>query len=133
MSRIDQGSGAGAAAWSPRAHEEVGGLRRAITEHLQEAHLPAEVAPMMGEFLEKPALFGAPPPAGLQRLQPPPHAPPPGQIRDALTHARNALSAIDAASPQAAALREVVAILDEHLALKAELISRCASDAAKVG
>ncbi|RDV40064.1 hypothetical protein DV096_05765 [Bradymonadaceae bacterium TMQ3] len=133
MSRIDHGGHPGATAWSPRAHEEVGGLRRAITEHLQEAHLPAEVAPMMGEFLQKPALFGDRQPVGSQRLQPPPHAPPPGQLRDALTHARHTLAAIDTASPQAASLREVVAILDEHLTLKAELISRCASDAAKVG
>jgi len=130
MSRIDQGASSAATAWPAEAHEEVGGLRRAITEHLNEAHLAADVAPMMGEFLEQPALFGA---AGGSRLAPPPHSPDPGQLRDALFNARQALVALDDGGPQAPALRAVVQILDEHLTLKAELISRCAGDAARVG
>ncbi|RAL24912.1 hypothetical protein DL240_01505 [Lujinxingia litoralis] len=130
MSRIDQ-SGAPSTAWPEQAHEEVGQLRRAITEHLHEATLPAEVAAMMGEFLAQPALFA---PVNTTRLAAPSHTPDPGQLRGALLNARAQLSErAGLAGPEAPALQAVLQILDEHLELKAELIARCAGDVARVG
>lgn len=122
--------------WSPRAHSEVSGLRRAITADLGEPMVNSAAAPMMGELLTR--LEGFVTPRDVGDLRPP-----------QLSEKRSPLSQGDAAAALQSAcgalrdrvhsgaddpqtrrsLQAMVEVLEEHLSMKSEIVARCTSDA----
>ena len=121
-------------AWSPRAHEEIPELRRAITAQLGEPMIATEMAPMMGDLLTRLEGFSVPP--RVDALRGPEL--PVGEARitqaDAVAALHNAMGVVrervisGGESPQnAQALQAMVKVIEDHLTMKGEILARCAS------
>lgn len=118
-----------------RAHEEVSGLRTAITAHLDEPMVASVAAPMMGELLARLEGFASPTDVG--ELGPPD----PPQGREPMTQGEAAAALHDACGslrervlsggddPQTSqSLQAMVQVIENHLTMKGEVLARSASD-----
>lgn len=119
-----------------RAHEEVSGLRKAITAHLDEPMVASVAAPMMGELLARLEGFASPTDVGELRAPAPPEGREPmsqGEAAAALHDAcgsirERVLSGVD--DPQTSgSLQAMVEVIENHLTMKGEVLARSASDA----
>lgn len=124
--------------WSPRAHEEISGLRPAITAQMDEPMVASPMAPMMGELLAR--LEGFSTPRDVGELQPP--KPPPGEAPmshgDASAALHDACGALRERAltphgdPQTAqTLQSMVEVIENHLSMKGEVVARSTSDPAR--
>ncbi len=121
MAKIDGVQGG----W-PAQTGEVKELRKAITAHLQQDQVPPVMAPMMGELLARLEDFSAPAEVAPLATPPLPDGEPPptaGQLQEALEGAVQHLGA-DGGSMRA--LQEMGQVIEDHLALKHEVLARCA-------
>lgn len=122
--------------WSSRAHEEISGLRRAITTHLDEPMVASPAAPMMGELLTR--LEGFSNPRDVADLRPP--EPPDGDREISRGEAKAALHEACGTlrqrllaggdDPQTSGnLQAMVQVIENHLEMKSEVVARSTSDA----
>lgn len=124
-----------AGAWSPRAHDEVSGLRNAITTHLDEPMVNSPAAPMMGELLTR--LEGFSNPRDVADLRPPasPDGDEPSQgeaaaaLHDACATLRQRVAGGGDDPQTSGNLQGMVQVVENHLAMKSEVLARSASDA----
>ncbi len=111
--------------WSAQAGE-VKELRKAITTHLQEEQVASVMAPMMGELLTR--LEGFSEPEGVATLPEPPW--PAGEAKPTAGQTQVALEAVGERFGQEQgsmrALQEMGQVLEDHLAMKHEVLARCA-------
>ena len=122
--------------WPGRAHEEVSGLRKAITNHLDEPLVASSAAPMLGELLTRLEGFATPMDPGQLRSPVPPERglrPGDGEA-DAILHQvcdgleQRIMSGVD--NPRTSqSLQAMVEVIEEYLAMKGEVVARSTSDA----
>jgi hypothetical protein len=131
MSRID---GIGAGAVTATNLGGVGETQRALTTKTEPTlSVDADIAPMLGGLLRRLDAFERPGPA---RAVPGPSGPegpvPPGRALAAMTRASARLKgALDGAqdSAQTQRIQGMIDVLDEHLALKREVLVRAGPEA----
>ncbi len=117
--------------WPPRAHDEVSGLRPAITAQIDEPMVASSMAPMMGELLARLEGFSTPRDVGEMKPPKPPTGEAPMTPADASAALHDACGALreqalsTAADPQrATTLQSMVEVIEDHLAMKGEIIAR---------
>ena len=117
--------------WSPRANEEVPELRRAITAQMDEKMVASPMAPMMGELLTR--LEGFSNPRDVGELNPP--EPPAGEgpithgeanaaLHEACGVVKQQAMSSGANQQVASALQGMAEVIENHLSMKGEVISR---------
>ncbi len=123
-------------AWPSRAHEEVTGLRSAITAQIDEPMVAASMAPMMGELLTRLEGFSKPRDAGELTPPEPPTDTAPMSQGEAVTALHEACGALreqvlsGGSDPQTSkALQSMVDVIEGHLSMKGEIVARATSDA----
>ena len=117
--------------WPSQAHDEVSGLRPAITAQLDEPMVASSMAPMMGELLAR--LEGFSTPRDVAQM-PPPKQPsgeapmtPAGAseaLHDACGALREQVLSMGADPQRATTLQSMVEVIEDHLAMKGEIIAR---------
>ena len=122
--------------WPSRAHQEVSGLRKAVTAQLGEPMVNSPAAPMMGELLTR--LEGFSNPRDVADLRPPPspsdrdemsQGEASAALQDACGQLRRRLGS-GADDPRTRNnLQAMVKVIDNHLAMKSEVLARSTSDA----
>lgn len=116
--------------WDDQATSEVRQLRRAITSHMSEEKVANDVAPMMAELLARLDTFvAAEPRSDLDAPKPPNPAEPPSlqEAAAALNRAGGKIRQLAGGTndPQRqASLANMAKVLDEHLAMRQEVILR---------
>lgn len=117
--------------WASRAHNEVSGLRRAITAELGEPLVNSAAAPMMGELLTRLEEFSKPEAnIGMKPPIPPCAHPDPSQaeasalLHDACEALRERVLTGSDDRRTATNLRAMVQVIENHLEMKSEVVAR---------
>lgn len=125
----------GGGPWPADAHQEVPQLRRAITTHLDEPMIAGPMAPMMGELLSRLEGFSDPPRVAALEAPIPPGGEGSISGSDAVAALHQACGTLrervlsggdDPGMSQT--LQAMVEVIEDHVAMKGEILARCASD-----
>jgi hypothetical protein len=115
--------------WADSATREVRQLRSAITSHMSEKKVGRDLAPMMSELLARLDSFVEGEPVADLDPPPSPGAAEPPSLREAASALSTASDKIaqvaQSADPQTrASLSNMAKVLDEHLAMRHEILQR---------